>query len=349
MIQLSYKRIRSNFHNIQKFVNYIMLEVVLRASKMEEKQFDVSMIKVDRYRRLVEEVDNSYLLDPLSTMYKEIKVLNSRQVRLFRKAVYCNNKIQDLCERKIVPIHYSDLKMVLGNEHDELIKAIKHFCYSLYDYCVRRAPFYHEFGKIDDYYKGLVNRNSTCVMCGVPKRILTSLDDKMSAFDHYLPRALYPFNSVNTANLIPTCDICNQKYKGVIDPLFETSDSLSEKKQLLSFFPFSQTVYDIKIEVDLLSDYTQNMSPNEFSIRLSCDGVQEKVDNWDRIYSIKKRYAKACCEDDFFDTYKMAFINCSLYNITTRQYIQLLEKNMKGDLNFLKVPFLKAIIKKRGY
>ena len=79
-------------------------------------------------------------------------------------------------------------------------------------------------------------------------------------------------------------------------------------------------------------------------VTLSCDGVQNQVDNWDRIYNIKKRYAKTCCETDFYDVYNMAFVNCTIHDMTTQQYISMLEGNKKADLNFLKVPFLKAIL-----
>mgnify|MGYP002522511736 CR=1 FL=1 len=343
MVQLSYRRIKSGFHRIQKFVNYIMLEVVLRSPKMKEDDFNLEMVRVDRYRKLIENVDSEYLLTPLSVMYKEFHKLEPWQLRLFRKAVYCNNKIKDLCEKKQTPVHYSELANAVGEEHSALIVAIRQFSYSLYDKCVRRAPFYHEFGKIDDYYNRLVNRNATCVMCGVPKRILSCLDDKMSAFDHYLPRDLYPFNSVNTENLVPTCDICNSKNKGAIDPLYEKKGCYGKVNQLKSFYPFSNIRYDIDINIRLMSQYHKDMLPEDVIVTLTCKGVQNEVTNWDRIYHIKKRYAKACCEDDFYEAYKMAFVDCRNHGLTTNQYIMLLEGNKTGDMNFLKIPFLKAI------
>lgn len=344
MVQLSYHPIKSKFHRIQSFVNYIMLEVVLNARKMQNEHFDITMVRVERYRKLIEGVDNRYLLNPLSTMYDEFRTLSPWQIRLFRKAVYCNNKIKDLCECKLKPVHYSELENAVGEGHRLLIAAIRQFCYSIYNDCIRRAPFYHEFGKIDDYYRNLVNRNTTCVMCGVPKRILSALDDKMSAFDHYLPRDLYPFNSVNTANLVPTCDNCNTKYKGVKDPLFGVKGDYGRNCQLQCFYPFSIRYYDIKINIELLSNYRLEMPMDDVVVTLSCDGVQDQVDNWDRIYNIKKRYAKTCCETDFYDVYNMAFVNCTIHDMTTQQYISMLEGNKKADLNFLKVPFLKAIL-----
>lgn len=86
MVQLSYRRIKSGFHRIQKFVNYIMLEVVLRSPKMKEDDFNLEMVRVDRYRKLIENVDSEYLLTPLSVMYKEFHKLEPWQLRLFRKA-----------------------------------------------------------------------------------------------------------------------------------------------------------------------------------------------------------------------------------------------------------------------
>ena len=41
---------------------------------------------------------------------------------------------------------------------------------------------------------------------------------KREAYDHYLPKVLYPFNSINFRNLAPACHECNSTYKLGKDP-----------------------------------------------------------------------------------------------------------------------------------
>lgn len=346
MVQLSYNRIKSKLHRVQSFVNYVMLEIVLKARKFDNDHFELGMV-LPRYRTLIKKVNSNYLLDPLKTMYEVCRRLNSVQLKILRRAVYSNNKIEELCKGEIQPVHYSEIEQVLGDENKEFIEALKVFCNSLYNSCLRRKPFINEYDNMSTYYKSLVKRNSTCIMCGVPNTISIELDDVVSAFDHYLPRALYPFNSVNLDNLVPTCDACNQKYKRDVDPLFAADNLFLKENQLRCFFPFSGKEYPIVVDVKFLSSYRQNMPIEDIKVDLTCTGKQEEVDNWDRIYHIKQRYRSFIGNDEFYNTYKFTMDEALLYNMPMKKMIQLKENNMGAEMYFLKVPFLKAVLASR--
>lgn len=347
MVQLSYHPIKSELYRVQSFVNYIMLEVVLKASKISQKHFSTSLV-IPRYRALIDGVNKKYLLNPLKIMYDSCKILQPYQIKVLRRAVYCNNKIEELCEGRIAPVHYSELEKVLGIGNKHLIDAIKDFCNALYDSCLKRKPFENEYGSIRMYYKNLVGRNSNCIMCGMMDVIDTELDDTVSAFDHYLPRALYPFNSVNLLNLVPTCEKCNGKCKKAKDPLFDNGTEYKWKYQLKCFYPFSELTYLIIVMVKFASPYKKQMPKEDINVTLSCKGHQDKVDNWDRIYNIRKRYGSMIANDNYYDFYlnerKTALERCC----TMERLIQLREKNMEGDMNFLKVPFLRAAMDSIG-
>lgn len=341
MVQLSYNRVKSKLHRVQSFVNYMMLEIVLKARKFDNDDFELDMV-LPRYRTLIKKVKPKYLLDPLKTMYEVCRRLNCVQLKMLRKAVYSNNKIEELCKGETQPVHYSEIEQVLGDENKEFIEALKVFCNSLYNICLRRKPFINEYDNMSTYYKSLVKRNSTCVMCGVPNTISIELNDVVSAFDHYLPRALYPFNSVNLDNLVPTCDACNQKYKRDVDPLFETDGTYDKKRQLRCFFPFAPQDEPIVVDVKFASSYRQNMPIEDIEVVLTCTGKQEEVANWDRIYHIRQRYRSFIGNDDFFNIYKFTLNEAKLYDIPIEKIIQMRENNMEADMCFLKAPFLKA-------
>lgn len=342
MVRLSYHPIKSDLHRVQSFVNYIMLEVILKAPKLKRKQFSTRMV-IPRYQRLIDGVNKSYLLDPLRVMYDGCRNLTPYQLKVLRKAVYNNNKIEELCEGRLKPVHYSELRDVLGDKNEKLIEAIKTFCYELYDNCLRRKPFKDEYEDIGQYYKKLVTRDSDCIMCGYPYVIQTELDEAMSAFDHYLPRALYPFNSVNTDNLVPTCDACNETYKRAKDPLFK-GPPYKRNLQQRCFFPFSMISYCIVIDVSFLEPYRKSMPVESIVINLGCDGNQDKVDNWDRIYNIKARYRSFMGSNDCYKFYVSISNDALSYGMSLNRMIELREQNMDADMNFLRVPLLKAIL-----
>lgn len=88
---------------------------------------------------------------------------------------------------------------------------------SLLDLAALRA----KIGDIDDHYQTFVQTNKAgkCPFCGI-NDLLGEYHSKREAYDHYLPKALYPFNSINFRNLVPACHHCNSSYKTSKDPAY---------------------------------------------------------------------------------------------------------------------------------
>jgi len=340
---VSYKYSFSKIQKVQSFVNHVMLDVVFNAKRIAAAQFSSALV-LAKYRNLIDEINDDYVLTPLSKAFLICKGLNPEEIKLLKRAVHNNNKIRELCNGDIEPVKYEQIEAINTN----LSKAIKTFCDSLYDYCIKLAPFYNSYEDINTYYKVVVKKSSVCKCCGINK-VLTQFHTHRSALDHYLPRKHYPFNSLNFKNLIPICDICNSKYKLSEDTLYTTTKNKGKKSnsktRTVAFYPFSKTAHNININITFKKNFDPDIEPKDIEIKFTCAGNEEKVATWDRIFGIKENYRAECCTDEMRMYYEEQYIADMNFGKTHKEYIAILERNRYGDMNFLKIPFLEAINK----
>lgn len=337
-----YKHINSRFHKIQSFVNHLFLDVVFRAPYIAQAVFDTSLV-LPKYKPLIDEVNDEYLLNPITECFKICKTLSKKHLKTLKRGVHQNNRIRLLCNGDLTPLEYSDVDLI----SEDLSQQIKFFFDKLYDEAVNKAVFYKKYGTIDEYYKSLVEASSTCRCCGI-NDVLIKFHSKRSALDHYLPRNHFPFTSINTNNLVPICDICNSKYKLGENTIYEI---VKKKKELISktrkkaFFPFSKiSPYPrIDLTITLNKAFAKNIDTSDIEVNLICNGYEEQIMTWDRLFGIKENYLAKCCSDEMFshiaNQYE-AFINLGLSH---DQYISALEANRFGDMNFLKIAFLNGV------
>lgn len=337
-----YKRIKSKFHEIQSFTNYLFLEVIFRAPYLEEAIFDLSLI-IPKYQRLIDEVNHEYLLNPITECFSICKTLSKSQLKALKRGVHQNNQIRLLCNGDWLPLEYADIVLI----SEELSKQIKIFFDKLYDEAVTKAVFYHKYGKIEDYYHDLVGKSRTCRCCGINK-VLIRFHSKRSALDHYLPRNHFPFTSINTNNLLPICDTCNSKYKLGENTIFEIikrNNRIVSKTRKRVFYPFSKiTPYPrIDVLITLNKALSENMEPNDMDISLACIGYEEHVESWDRLFGIKENYLAECCSEEMYMYYEEQYVADLNFGKTHNEYIEALERNRLGDMNFLRSAFLDGI------
>ncbi len=330
----------SKIQKVQSFVNHVMLDVIFNAQNNPAINFSSALV-LPKYIALIDGVNTDYILTPLSVAYTICKNLDRKQIKLLKTAVHNNNKIRELCNGTIQPVKYEQIEAV----NPDLKRAIKLFCDCLYDHCITLKPFYTEYENINAYYKTVVKKSSVCKCCGINK-VLTQFHTHRSAFDHYLPRKHYPFNSLNFKNLIPICDICNGKYKLSEDTLYitENKGKINESKtRTVAFYPYSRTIHDFEIDITFSKNFDSTIEPKDIEIELTCVGNTDKVASWDRIFGIKENYKAECCSDEMRMYYEEQYIADMNFGKTHAQYIDILTKNKYGDMNFLKIPFLEAI------
>lgn len=332
----------SEIQKAQSFVNHVMLDIVFNSRKNPVPEFNSSLVN-PKYKKLIEGVNDEYLLKPLNECYKICKTLNRQEIKILKRAVHDNNKIEELCCNSIRPVQYSEIDAI----NENLSKAIKKFNNALYDHVLKLAPFISLYGKVDDYYKLIVQRSNICRCCGINK-ILNKFSSFRSALDHYLPRKHYPFNSINFKNLIPICDNCNSKYKLSKDILFVSKKTKKEgevKTRTKAFYPYSEVNHEVDIDITFKKNYDSNIEPKDIIIELDCKGNSNEVETWNRVFGIKENYKAECCSDEMMMYYEEEYIADMILGKTHKDYIEILSRNRYGNMNFLKISFLKAIHK----
>lgn len=337
-----YKHVISDFHKIHSFVNHIFLDIVFRAPYIPDAEFSSSLV-LSKYKNLIDEVSDNYILMPIKECFKICKKLPFKDLKTLKRAVHVNNKIRELCNSMHQPILYSEIDQI----DVSLSTNIKAFCNKLYDKSIELAPFYVKYEKIEDYYKKLVGRSRTCRACGINK-VLIKFHTHRSAFDHYLPKGLYPFTSINCNNLVPICDTCNSKYKTSEDTIFEIkrrNNRVISKVRKKAFYPFNkiEPFPSICINVIFNRAYSQNIEPADVDITIQCVGYEEQIETWDRLFGIKENYRAEICTDEMMAYYEEEYIARINKGESHQDYIELLENNKLSDANFLKIAFLEGI------
>ncbi|WP_412461165.1 HNH endonuclease [Pseudomonas sp. SC11] len=163
------------------------------------------------------------------------------------------------------------------------------FFYGLYDFDA--APLKQKVGNIDEHYKSFVQVNSQgkCPFCGI-NDLFIEYHTKREAYDHYLPKAIYPFNSINLKNLAPSCHHCNSSYKSTKNPAYSPKDPAGVMSRRKAFYPFSTIPYSIGLEVKLLHADIKNLVPSDIDLSFSPPMLTEEISTWKDVYGIEERY-----------------------------------------------------------
>jgi hypothetical protein len=212
-----------------------------------------------------------WLKNAIDEIYTLCKSLTPDERKAIKDAFEANNKIEELCNGTVKPIPLSQL-------HKVVVDKIKPLMVNFYEDLLEKAKVP---GTKKDYYEKLVEENGfkDCPCCGLtyfePKD-----SDNREAFDHYLPKALYPFASVNFQNLVPLCYKCNSDRKKAKDPI-----EMGNK----AFYPFSKAQHSIGITIKI--DHTKDLRKLERTdLKIEFIGDNEKIDTWNRLFASNERY-----------------------------------------------------------
>lgn len=277
------------------------------------------------------------LKQEVEEIYELFKDLSEQEKQLISQAFDSTNQIEELCEGRITPIYLDALPEVVKKR----IKPLMKWCYEKLLEKGKVAK-----GKLA-YYKALRKNNKdlkTCPCCGLID-LESSNSDKREAFDHYLPKTLYPFASINFLNLIPICHKCNSDRKTTKDPI---------KNGKIAFYPFSVATHNIEIEIETrleVSNEDKDFDLSDLQVKLI--GDEKKVETWDWLFDIKERYI-GTCKDNSRDWFRQLInrykknkkrgTGPSLTDIIEAQIAEY-EDNLYSDKKFLKIAFLNVLKK----
>ena len=209
-------------HRIETFqgwLDHLVKQVWCRAAG----DYSLALLHPD-LRQVVEDIfnddkiDKDHLDGPIKTidaLFRTLTVAQRQQVDTWYDN---NNNIEALCSNDPAkpPGTYEDIRRM----NVALSEALKTFFKSLWTEVLSLKAVKDHIGDIDDHYDAFVavNDEGKCPYCGY-NDIKGIYHTKREAYDHYLPKGIFPFSSANFRNLAPMCHECNSSYKHTANPL----------------------------------------------------------------------------------------------------------------------------------
>ena len=346
-----YTYVPHQMDKMQTFIDYIFHEVWCKAPT--GGPFGLNLFDANAELR---EVMDAFLWDDskgaeffyghVERIYGLFSALSAAQISQFQKWYRGNNDLEKVCvnDPAVDLARYADIGVTHNNLNQQLAAFFKGlYSQSLLDLAALRA----KIGDIDHHYQAFVSTNKAdkCPFCGI-NDLLGEYHSKREAYDHYLPKVLYPFNSINFHNLVPACHDCNSKYKTSKDPAHKPKDPAGAAVRRKVFYPFSTAPHAIDLQVTLQHADIENLTPADIHLTFGPANVGEQIDTWKDVYGIEERYKAKFCSNDSRDWLEQVRILHRDHNLAPTAYLVSLDKQVQqspvANCNFLKKPFLEA-------
>lgn len=284
-----------------------------------------------------------FFYESVNKIFNEFKGLTKDEIARYRSYFVSNNLIEELCSgaATAIPATYSALnpaRAALNERIEEFFKKL--YSSGFFDLKFVREAIGSTIGK---YYKDFVRENDDgiCPFCGLLP-LDGEYDPTREAFDHYLPKGKYPFNSVNLKNLAPSCSKCNSGNKLEQDPLHDKQNNRRK-----AFYPFSETPSDITVSVTILEKNWTSPAPEKLSIDIQSVAFSKETDTWKELFRIEQRYASMCCKKIGGSYWINRVLNeCHNYNLSVQDMLnaelQAASSSPWTESNFLKKAFLEG-------
>ena len=279
----------------------------------------------------------------IEAIYESFSKLDRCEIVQFKRWYQGNNNLQAVCSNDPTAqlARYTDIEVI-----DKILaNRLSLFFKNLYSSrLLSLAALKDKIGNIADHYKKFrkINNSGKCPFCGIDN--LLGIDhSKREAYDHYLPKSIYPFNSINFRNLVPACHTCNSSYKTSKDPAY--SKIAGQRRAV--FYPYNETPYSIELEVTFQHADMDNLAVTDIDINFGPDDLAEELETWNDLYGIEERYkAKFLGKDDGKYWLVQIVDEWQKDGRTPTDYLITLARQTGNrpyaECNFLKKPFLDA-------
>lgn len=286
--------------------------------------------------------------------YKDVKAiyelfapLSPQEIDQFKLWYHGNNEIEKVCANDPATqlVRYADIPANHKKLADQLGTFFKGlYSQSLLDLAALRA----KVGDIEDHYQTFMQTNKAgkCPFCGI-NDLLGEYHGKREAYDHYLPKALYPFNSINFYNLVPACHHCNSSYKTSKNPAYTPKDPAGAVNRRAVFYPYKSATHSIELQVTLQHSDIANLTPANITLQFGPAAITQEIDTWKDVYGIEERYkAKLCGDNDGKYWLTQVLDEWSEDGRNPADFLNTLARQTQtkpyAECNFLKLPFLDA-------
>jgi hypothetical protein len=340
-----YAYVPHQMEKMQGFIDFIFFEVWCKAPVSGPFSLDLFTPSPELHEVMTAfHFDDSkgaeFFSGHVQRVYDLFAALSPAQIDQFHQWYRANNDIEKVCANDATAsvARYADLPAGLKDVRDQL----KSFFKNLYSH-LDPVVLQEKIGKIDDHYDSAflsANQSGKCPFCGIGD-IKGPYHTKREAYDHYLPKALYPFNSINFRNLAPACHECNSSYKLSKDPVH---NDVGRRK---AFYPYSTVGHTIEIRVTLLHSDIDNLTAADIALQFGPATISEEIDTWKDVYGIDERYkAKLCAKFDGKYWLTLVLDECQAYGKQPAEILNTCARQAQSwpyaDCNFLRKPFLEA-------
>lgn len=286
-------------------------------------------------------------------IYGLFSALLPEQIDQFQQWYQGNNDLENVCANDPAAqlARYADIAVAhkdLGEQLGSFFKGL--YSQSLLNLAALRA----NIGNIDDHYQAFATTNKLdkCPFCGI-NDLLGEYHTKREAYDHYLPKALYPFNSINFKNLVPACHHCNSSYKTSKDLAYTPKDPAGEVVRRKAFYPFSRAPHFIDLQVTLQHADIEKMVAADINLTFGPANIAEQIDSWKDVYGIEERYRGKLLGGDgkawlveVLDEWRWNDVTAGAEGKSPDEYLRDVgrhaEKSPYANANFLKNSFLRG-------
>ncbi|MBU2513558.1 hypothetical protein KJ966_19630 [bacterium] len=341
----TYQYVPHQLDKMQEFLDFIFYKVWCVA---QGKSYDLELFEANpelyEMMKALHYSDTEYgdlFATTIERVFEIFKSLTPHQIKHLKKWYLANNEIEKLCrkEKDLDPITYKELDLF----NPDLKQELKKLFGNLYTHIISVAAIKDKVGQIEDHYQQFVTLNAMgkCPFCGIAD-IKGIHHSKREAYDHYLPKGTYPFNSINFKNLAPMCHTCNSSYKLVADPLFDKQNNRRK-----AFYIYANQQPDLKIKLTLKHNCIDQLSSDDIELIIESDTCGEEVQTWMDVFGIEERY-KAKCLSDSDGKYWTTQIQdeCQNYEMEPLAFLSIKIREAESypfsDTNFLRKPFLEA-------
>lgn len=324
-----------------KIMDYLYRRDLAEESKKNQKQMKKAN-KISSARDFYQSVNEIFLL---------FCELSEAEIEKYKSYYSVNNNIEYLCLGipEYEPITYDQLKK---NSYNKLNNELERFFKGLYECSFLTLKPLNNIGSFTNYYKKFVESNNegVCPFCGLQPMDGINVNTR-EAFDHYLPKSKYPFNSINLKNLVPCCTKCNSSYKKDKDPLLDNQHSRRKV-----FYPFAINNYRLNVSITFKPNFNfsqlKNLQAEDITINFNLKDKEQEIEVWKELYGIDERYKDRLCQKNKGIYWAMQLLDEN-QNIKKdiKKVLETLEKNVSiapwAEDNFLKLAFYEGCEKSR--
>lgn len=347
-----YTYVPHKMEKMQEFIDFIFSEVWCKAPT--SGPFGLNLFNANAELKEVMEAffysdtkGADFFYGHVERIYGLFSKLTAVQINQFQQWYQGNNDLEKICvnDPSVHLARYADIAVNYKDIADQLGTFFKGlYSQSLLELKALKA----KIGDINDHYKAFVavNKAGKCPFCGI-NDLLGEYHSKREAYDHYLPKALYPFNSINFHNLVPACHHCNSSYKTSKDPTYVLKDPARATHRRAVFYPYKPAAQSLELQITLQHADIDKLTPDDITLSFGPDAVAEEIETWKEIYGIEERYkAKFCGENDGKYWFLQVYDEWKEDGRDPADYMARLERHTQkfpyADCNFLRKPFLDA-------